>query len=109
MENQLISVFLLDSHHIEVNYVSENPNELKFFLTGDDVSYPLKKDNETSNNNVHKLVLSSENAIELGKLYRFKTNDDDESLLRTDRYVASKEFEELYSYEGRKLRCSYQR
>lgn len=101
MENQLISVFLLDSHHIEVNYVSENPNELKFFLTGDDVSYPLKKDSETSNNNVYKLVLSSENAIELGKLYHFKTNDDDESLLRTDRYVASKEFEELYSYEGR--------
>ena len=101
MENQLISVFLLDSHHIEVNYVSDNPNELRFFLTGDDVSYPLKKDSETSNNNVHKLILFSENAIELGKLYHFKTNEDDESLLRTDRYVTTKEFEDLYSYEGR--------
>ena len=106
MENQLISVFLLDSHHIEVNYVSEDPSGLQFYLTGDGVSFPLKEESEKNNNEVHKLILFSENQILLGKAYRFKTNDDDESILRVDRYVATPEFDELYGYDG-ELGISY--
>ena len=100
MENQLSSVFLINSHHLEVTYISEDISNIRFSLTQDDKLINLKVEKDEANNLVHKLTLYSETPLELGHLYRFKTSEEEESIIRTDRYVASKEFDELYSYDG---------
>ena len=100
MENQLISAFLIDSHHVDVNYLSEDIKNIEFFLDGDGEIYKFLTERIERNNQIFRIHLFSEKEILLGKLYTFKTSEEDEAILRTDLYISSKEFEDLYSYSG---------
>ena len=106
MENQLSSVFLLNSTHIEVTYISENISEIKFSLYSDNELLPLTKEKDEAKGEVHKLTFVTKNPIELGHILKLKTSEEDEVFVRLDRYVASKEFDEFYAYED-KLGISY--
>ena len=106
MENQLSNVFLLDSSHIEITYISENISEIKFSLYSDDELVSLYKEKDDVKGEVHKLIFATNKPIELGHILKLKTSEEEEVFVRLDRYVASKEFDELYAYED-KLGISY--
>ena len=108
MENQLVGALLLENNQIEVNYVSEDINSVSFSLTSDGINQNIHLVDIISTNEVHKIIFASENPIELGHIYRIKTSEEEETILRLDRYVASKEFDELYFYDG-ELGLDYQK
>ncbi len=100
MENQLISAFLVSSNKIEINYVSEQIDDVVFRLFCDDIEIKLKKEKITSTNQIHVIFYEVDHPLELGHIYKIKTSEEEDALLRTDRYVSSEEFDELYSYDG---------
>ena len=106
MENQLSNVFLLDSSHIEITYISENINEINFSLLYDDEKISLNKEKDFVKGDVHRIIFSTNKKIELGHILKLKTSEEEEAFVRLDRYVATKEFDELYAYED-KLGLSY--
>lgn len=106
MENQLSNVFLLDSSHIETTYISENINEINFSLLYDDEKISLNKEKDFVKGDVHRIIFSTNKKIELGHILKLKTSEEEEAFVRLDRYVATKEFDELYAYED-KLGLSY--
>ncbi len=108
MENQLVGALLLENNQIEVNYVSEDINSISFTLTSDGINQNIHLVDIISTNEVHKIIFACENPIELGHIYRIKTSEEEETILRLDRYVASKEFDELYFYDG-ELGLNYQK
>ena len=101
MENQLISAFLLENNQVEVNYVSDDIRSVSYTFSRDGEVFRLKKISETGTNSIYKVIFQNDTPLELGHIYKLKTNDEEEVLLRLDRYVASKEFDDLYAYEGR--------
>ncbi len=101
MENQLISAFLLENNQVEVNYVSDDIRSVSYTFSRDGEVFRLKKISETGTNSIYKVVFQNDTPLELGHIYKLKTNDEEETILRLDRYVASKEFDDLYAYEGR--------
>ena len=101
MENQLISAFLLENNQVEVNYVSDDIRSVSYTFSRDGEVFRLKKISETGTNSIYKVIFQNDTPLELGHIYKLKTNDEEETILRLDRYVASKEFDDLYAYEGR--------
>ncbi len=101
MENQLISAAILDNNQVEVNYVSDDIRSVTYTFSRDGEVFRLKKVSETSVNQVYRVVFTNDTPLELGHVYKLRTNDEEEVFLRTDKYVATKEFDDLYSYEGR--------
>ena len=100
MENQLISATLLENNKIEISIITDNINYIHFSLIKDGVFYPLKVEETTNINQVYTATCTCETDLELGHSYKVRTGEDDEVYLKVDRYVATKEFENLYSYEG---------
>ena len=106
MENQLVSAFLLENNHIEINYVSDYITNISFKLSKDGNDLPIRLSSSSNVNQVYKLDFVCDSNIELGHIYRIKTSEEEECLLRLDRYVTLKEFDDLYSYDG-ELGISY--
>ena len=100
MENQFISAFLLENNHIEISYVSDDISLITFSLLCDKENIPLTLEKKSNVNQVYKLDFVVDSPLELGKVYRIKTSEEEEALLRLDRYVASKEFDERFYYDG---------
>ena len=100
MENQLVSAYLLDNDRIEICYISDDINSISFSLLCDGNKLPISLSKTTNNNQVYKLEFISESPLELGHIYKIKTSEEEEVLLRTDRYVATEEFDKRYYYGG---------
>ena len=101
MESQLVGALLLENNTIVVSYISEDVDSISFTLVCEGSSFPLNKIKKSNVNQVYTILLESpEKDIELGHSYKVKTSEDEEVFLRVDRYVATKEFDEKYAYEG---------
>ncbi len=100
MENQLVSAFLVSSNRIEINYISDQIDDVSFHLYCDDIEVKLKKEKINSTNQIHSISYLVDRLLELGHIYRVKTSEEEDILLRTDKYVTSAEFDELYYYDG---------
>ena len=100
MENQFISAFLIENNHIEISYVSDDIDLIKFSLIKDNETIPLTLEKSTNVNQVYKLDFVASSPVELGHVYKIKTSEEEEALLRLDRYVGLKEFDEKYYYDG---------
>lgn len=100
MENQLISAILLENNLIEISYVSEDISSVSFSLYCDDASLEIELISNENINQVYKLIYKVKENLELGHLYKIKTSEEEETYVKTDKYVASKEFEEKYYYDG---------
>ena len=55
MENQLVSAFLLENNHIEINYVSDNITNISFKLSKDGSDLPIRLSSSSNVNQVYKL------------------------------------------------------
>ena len=100
MENQLVGALLLENNKIEISYISEDIDSVSFSLVCDGKVYPLSREKKQNVNQVYTLTMSCDLDIELGHIYKVKTSEDDEVALRIDKYVATKEFENKYAYDG---------
>ena len=97
MENQLTSAILLEGNIIEVTYLSDDISGINFSLTKDDENIPLRNVNTTNTNQIYKIQFFTDERLELGHVYKLKTSEDEETYLRVDKYVATKEFDDFYS------------
>ena len=101
MENQLVSAELVSKKEISISYISENINEINFFLVKDDEEFPLIKERvEEVTSNVYKISAHPLFELLLGHSYSIKTSEEEETVVKLDKYVASSEFDELYGYDG---------
>ena len=101
MDNQFISAVLKENNHISVSFISDDVSGVTFSLVKDNVSFPLKKESVKNHNQIFSIDLVSEEPIELGHVYKIKTNEDDDLFLRYDYYVTTNEFASLYTYNGK--------
>ncbi len=97
MENQLTSAILLENNIIEVTYLSDDINSVNFSLFCDEINVPLREVSVTNTNQIYRIQLTADKPIELGHVYKLKTSEDEETYLRLDKYVATKEFDDLYA------------
>ena len=100
MENQLVGASLLENNRIEISFISEDIDSISFSLVCDGKAYPLNREKKQNVNQIYTLTMSTDLEIELGHSYKVKSSEDDEVYLRLDKYVASKEFDNKYSYDG---------
>ena len=100
MENQLVSASLLDNNRIEISCISDDINSISFTLLCDGEKLPISLSKSSNNNQVFKLEYVCETPLELGHAYRIKSSEEEEILLRTDKYVATEEFDNKYYYDG---------
>ncbi len=100
MENQLVSALLLENNRVEVSYISDDIDSISFTLTRDGKPYSLTREKKQNVNQVYTLTLVSGVEIDLGHSYKVKTSEEEETYLRIDKYVSTKEFDEKYAYDG---------
>ena len=101
MENQFVSAELLNKNTILISYISENIEEVNFSLYSDGVATKLSKDKiKSSASQIHHIESHLDSDLLLGKDYRVVSSEDEEMILKLDKYVASEEFADLYTYHG---------
>ena len=100
MENQLVGALLLENNRVEVSYISDDIDSISFTLTRDGKPYSLTREKKQNVNQVYTLTLVSGVEIDLGHSYKVKTSEEEETYLRIDKYVSTKEFDEKYAYDG---------
>lgn len=101
MENQLVSAELISKKSIGISYISENIKDVHFVLLKDDEECPLIIDSTKElTNHVYKIECHPLFDLLLGHTYRIKTSEEEETVVKLDRYVSKDEFDELYGYDG---------
>lgn len=101
MENQFVSAELLNKNTILISYISENIEEVNFTLYINGEATKLNKDKiKSSVSQIHHIESYLDFDLVMGKDYRVVSSEDEEMILKLDKYVASEEFASLYTYDG---------
>ena len=101
MRKNLLNASLVNSHEISIIYFSNytSIDNVDFFLVGNGKKIPLKKE-PNAHTSITETRLISEVPIVLGYDYEVKSSEEESVYLEYEDYVATREFDELYAYDG---------
>ena len=108
MRKNLLHASLLTSHEIGIVYLSaySTVDNVDFFLVHKKTKIPLRKE-VNNRQSIPEVKLISEEPIMLGKDYIVESSEEESVFLDLDDYVLTKEFDDLYAYDGDDLGVNY--
>lgn len=109
MNKHIISASLYSNNEIEVIYYIDNSdvNSLSFYLLDKDDKKTVLSKTVRINGETARILLSSNDTLELGRDYRLICNNDEQIYLDYEDYCNSREFVDKYTYLGNDLGCTY--
>ena len=101
MRKNLLNASLVNSHEISVIYLANfsSIDSVDFFLVGNGKKIPLKKE-PNAHSSITETRLISEEPIVLGYDYEVRSSEEESVYLEYEDYVGTREFDELYAYDG---------
>ena len=101
MRKNLLNASLINSHEISIIYLTNfsSIETVDFFLVGNGKKIPLKKE-QNAHSSITETKLISEEPIVLGYDYEVRSSEEESVYLEYEDYVATREFDELYAYDG---------
>ena len=108
MRKNLLNASLINSHEISIIYLTNfsSIETVDFFLVGNGKKVPLKKE-QNAHSSITETKLISEEPIVLGYDYEVRSSEEESVYLEYEDYVATREFDELYAYDGDDLGSVY--
>ena len=110
MRKNLLNASLLNSHEISVIYLSNfsSIDNVEFFLVGNGHKTPLVKE-QNAHISITETKLICPEPIILGFDYEVVSSEEESVCLEYEDYVTTKEFDELYAYDGDDLGPTYEK
>lgn len=108
MQKKLLQAYLISTHEIGIVFITEDNDidDIEFFLQADKKKTQLRKQ-INRRGSFMELRLISEAPIYLGKDFKVISSEEEIVDLDYDSYIASHEFEELYTYDKNDLGATY--
>ena len=108
MRKNLLNASLINSHEISIIYLANfsSIDNVEFFLVGNGHKTPLVKE-QNAHSSITETKLISVEPIILGYDYEVVSSEEESVFLEYEDYVSSKEFDELYAYDGDDLGSTY--
>lgn len=110
MRKNLLHASLLNKREISIVFLSSTSfvDDVHFYLSVNGNKIPLQKE-VSRRQSVPEVKLVSDVDIVLGQNYKIVTSEEEEIFIDFDEYTTTKEFDELYSYNGDDLGATYSR